>query len=171
MIGLKSVKKQIDRIIATDIVETERKKRRDNAYESGTMHMIFGGNPGTAKTTVAKLFAGIAKEKGIIKSGAFVERGGMDLDGMGCVMDRFGLNDYQVRKLSQIRFEMLTEKEYQSYKEKIERMEASREDASALYHEQKVWEIELEIKRLEVYFAAVEHYEEIIKWIVEIEDT
>lgn len=47
--------------------------------------MIFGGNPGSAKTTVAKLFAGIAKEKGILKSGAFVERGGMDLDGLGCV--------------------------------------------------------------------------------------
>ena len=47
--------------------------------------MIFGGNPGSAKTTVAKLFAGIAKEKGILKSGAFVEKGGMDLDGLGCV--------------------------------------------------------------------------------------
>ncbi|MDE7282320.1 MAG: AAA family ATPase, partial [Lachnospiraceae bacterium] len=87
MIGLKSVKEQIDRIIASDIVEKERKKRRGNAYESGTMHMIFGGNPGTAKTTVAKLFAGIAREKGILKSGAFVERGGMDLDGIGCVIE------------------------------------------------------------------------------------
>lgn len=85
MIGLVGVKEQIDHIIATDIVERERKKRRGGAYESGTMHMIFGGNPGTAKTTVAKLFAGIAKEKGILKSGIFVERGGMDLDGLGCV--------------------------------------------------------------------------------------
>lgn len=85
MIGLTSVKEQIDHIIATDIVEKERKKRQGIAYESGTMHMIFGGNPGTAKTTVAKLFAGIAKEKGILKSGAFVEYGGMDLDGLGCV--------------------------------------------------------------------------------------
>lgn len=82
MIGLTGVKKQIDQIIATDIVEKERKKRRGSAYELGTMHMIFGGNPGTAKTTVAKLFAGIAKEKGILKSGAFVECGGMDLDGL-----------------------------------------------------------------------------------------
>lgn len=85
MIGLAGVKEQIDHIIAADIVEKERKKRRGSAYESGTMHMIFGGNPGSAKTTVAKLFAGIAKEKGILKSGAFVERGGMDLDSLGCV--------------------------------------------------------------------------------------
>ena len=85
LIGLDIVKKQIDGIITSDIVEKERKKRKGKGYESNPMHMIFGGDPGSAKTTVAKLFAGIAKEKGILKSGAFVERGGMDLDGMGCV--------------------------------------------------------------------------------------
>lgn len=85
MVGLSIVKKQIDNIIASDLVEKERKQRRGNDYYSSAMHMIFGGNPGSAKTTVAKLFAGIAKEKGILKSGAFVERGGMDLDGLGCV--------------------------------------------------------------------------------------
>jgi len=85
LIGLAPVKKQIDSIIASDIVEKERKKRKGSGYKSGSMHMIFGGNPGTAKTTVAKLFAGIAREKGILKSGAFVEKGGMDLDGICCV--------------------------------------------------------------------------------------
>lgn len=85
MIGLEIVKEQIKNIIATDIVEKERKERQGSSYKTGTMHMIFGGNPGTAKTTVAKLFVGIAKEKGILKSGAFVECGGMDLDGLGCV--------------------------------------------------------------------------------------
>lgn len=85
LIGLDIVKKQIDSIISTDIIEKERKKHRGKDYQSGSMHMIFAGNPGSAKTTVAKLFAGIAKEKGILKSGAFVERGGMDLDGIGCV--------------------------------------------------------------------------------------
>ena len=85
LVGLDIVKKQIDSIIATDIVEKERRKRKGKDYQTGCMHMIFGGNPGSAKTTVAKLFAGIAKEKGILKSGAFVERGGMDLDGIGCV--------------------------------------------------------------------------------------
>lgn len=85
MIGLGIVKEQIKAILARNVVEKERKKRLGNSYKSVAMHMIFGGNPGTAKTTVAKLFAGIAKEKGILKSGAFVERGGMDLSGLGCV--------------------------------------------------------------------------------------
>ena len=85
LIGLDIVKKQIESIIASDLVEKERRKRKGKDYQSSSMNMIFGGNPGSAKTTVAKLFAGIAKEKGILKSGAFVERGGMDLDGLGCV--------------------------------------------------------------------------------------
>lgn len=84
MIGLDSVKNQIDDIIASNIVERERRYRMGNKYKSGTMHMVFAGNPGTAKTTVARLFAGIAKEMGILKSGAFVEKGGMDLDGLLC---------------------------------------------------------------------------------------
>lgn len=85
MVGLEPVKKQIADIIATNIVEKERKRRLGDVYLSGSMHMVFAGNPGTAKTTVAKLFAALAKEKGLLKSGAFVERGGMDLDGLCCV--------------------------------------------------------------------------------------
>lgn len=73
MVGLKAVKEQIDEIIAEDVVEKERQKRQGSDYVTPTMHMIFAGNPGTAKTTVAKLFAQIAKEKGVLKSGAFVE--------------------------------------------------------------------------------------------------
>ena len=93
LIGLDLVKKQIDTIIAADVVEKERKKRKGKNYQASSMHMIFGGNPGSAKTTVAKLFGGIAKEKGILKSGAFVECGGNDLDGLGCA--------YRIRKAFQ----------------------------------------------------------------------
>lgn len=85
LIGLNSVKDQINKILVTDLVERERKQRVDTSYPAPSMHMIFSGNPGTAKTTVAKLFAGIAKEKGILKSGAFVERGGTDYATMGAL--------------------------------------------------------------------------------------
>lgn len=87
LIGLKTVKKQIETILATDIVEKERKKKKGAKYHSPAMHMIFAGNPGSSKTTVARLFAGVAKEKGILKSGAFVMRGGMDLNGLDCVYE------------------------------------------------------------------------------------
>lgn len=85
LIGLNVVKEQIENIIAAHILEKERKKQSGNAYKPGSMHMIFAGNPGSAKTTVAKLLAGIAKEKGVLKSGAFVEVSGTDFNGPYCV--------------------------------------------------------------------------------------
>lgn len=82
LIGLTKVKEQIYKIIATNLLERERKDRYGKNYQTGSLHMIFGGNPGSAKTTVAKIFAGLAKEKGILKSGIVVERGGMDYSGL-----------------------------------------------------------------------------------------
>ena len=81
LIGLDIVKKQIDSIIASYTVNMERKKRGGRKYRASCLHMVFSGNPGTAKTTVARLFAGIAREKDILQSGVFVERSGVDLDG------------------------------------------------------------------------------------------
>ena len=46
-----------------------------------SMHMIFTGNPGTAKTTVARLFARIMKENGLLSRGQIVEVGRGDLVG------------------------------------------------------------------------------------------
>jgi len=49
--------------------------------EQNAMHMVFTGNPGSAKTTVARLLAGILKERRILPTGAFVECGRGDLVG------------------------------------------------------------------------------------------
>jgi AAA+ superfamily predicted ATPase len=43
--------------------------------------MVFAGNPGTAKTTTARLFAAIMREEGILSSGHLLEVGRSDLVG------------------------------------------------------------------------------------------
>lgn len=45
------------------------------------MHMVFKGNPGTAKTTVARLFARIMKENNLLSRGHLIEVGRSDLVG------------------------------------------------------------------------------------------
>jgi SpoVK/Ycf46/Vps4 family AAA+-type ATPase len=49
--------------------------------DTPAMHMIFSGNPGTAKTTVARLFARIMRENGLLSKGHLVEVGRGDLVG------------------------------------------------------------------------------------------
>ncbi|MBQ8540863.1 MAG: AAA family ATPase [Clostridia bacterium] len=49
--------------------------------KKANMHMVFTGNPGSAKTTVARLFFRILKDNGVIKDGDLVEVGRADLVG------------------------------------------------------------------------------------------
>jgi adenylate kinase family enzyme len=46
-----------------------------------TMHMVFTGNPGTAKTTIARLFAQIMKDNGVLERGNLIECGRADIVG------------------------------------------------------------------------------------------
>ena len=82
MIGLPDVKRQMDVILSYYRL---RERYREKGMDTGTpgLHMVFSGNPGTAKTTVARLYARILKENGILASGQLVEVGRSDL------VDRF----------------------------------------------------------------------------------
>ena len=86
MIGLDEVKNMIDKIVATSRIEKVKKelegdKNIKEAFVSCPMHLAFLGNPGTAKTTIARLFARVLKKKGLIKKDNIVEVGRKDLVG------------------------------------------------------------------------------------------
>ena len=51
------------------------------AFDRPSMHMVFTGNPGTAKTSVARLFAQIMKDNDVLTQGKLVECGRADLVG------------------------------------------------------------------------------------------
>ncbi len=80
MVGLTEVKRIIDQIIAAHKVQKMRTEV-GLPKETSALHMIFSGNPGSAKTTVARLLAEILKKEGVLESGAFVECGRSDLVG------------------------------------------------------------------------------------------
>ena len=78
MIGLDSVKEVIEGAINCSQLNQEYKKR-DIKFNNPTMHMVFTGCPGTAKTTVARLVARILKEKKVLTGGRLIEVGRADL--------------------------------------------------------------------------------------------
>ena len=78
LVGIKAAKDQVKKILA---FAKMRKAMEENGehLEPITMNMEFVGNPGTAKTTVARIVAGLLAEIGIIKTGKFIEVGRADL--------------------------------------------------------------------------------------------
>lgn len=80
MIGLSAAKEIIYK--ALDFYKVQRMyKQFGKKQETLSMHMVFTGNPGTAKTTTARLFAEILKDNDIITNGKLVEVGRADLIG------------------------------------------------------------------------------------------
>ena len=80
LVGLSQVKQITKQIIATNVIAKKRMKTI-STVQSTSKHMIFTGNPGSAKTTVARILASLLKEQGVLESGAFVECGRADLVG------------------------------------------------------------------------------------------
>lgn len=80
MIGLDRAKAVIKQ--ALDFFKAQKiYKEKGLVLERPAMNMVFTGNPGTAKTTVARLFARILKENGVLSRGELFEVGRADLVG------------------------------------------------------------------------------------------
>jgi SpoVK/Ycf46/Vps4 family AAA+-type ATPase len=71
LIGLKNVKREVESLVAFVKVQ---QRRRDNRLPVVPiqLHAVFSGNPGTGKTTIAKIYADLLKEIGILKRGHLI---------------------------------------------------------------------------------------------------
>lgn len=72
MIGLSRVKEEVASLRNFVLVQ-EQRKRQGLKSNNVSYHCVFSGNPGTGKTTVARIVAGIYKDLGILKKGHLVE--------------------------------------------------------------------------------------------------
>ena len=77
LVGLKDIKKVLHELV--DVLTLKEKTKGTLNIKDLNLHMVFLGNPGTGKTTIARLISGILYNLGIIKENKLVEVGVKDL--------------------------------------------------------------------------------------------
>lgn len=79
LVGLKKVKKVLKDLV--DLIELKKKSKGDLKIKDVNLHMVFLGNPGTGKTTVARIIAEVLYNLGYIAQNKLIEASSKDLVG------------------------------------------------------------------------------------------
>ena len=88
LVGLKNVKERISEMEARmayeqqAMIDQKKKKKTERTETLSSMHMIFSGEPGTGKTTVARIMTGLLHEYGYIEKNQCVEIDGNFFNGL-----------------------------------------------------------------------------------------